>query len=588
MKRIWIILWLFLAAAGNTAFAERIIYVDADATGANNGSSWANAYKYLQDALADANSSPKPVEVRVAQGIYRPNEDPLDTDGTGYRDRREDTFQLINNMTIKGGYAGAGYPDPNARNLELYETILSGDLNGDDEDTLDPCDLLNHPTRDENSYHVVTAHVCDETAVLDGFTITGGNANVFSYYRDMGGGVSCGSPTLRNCTLIHNSAYDGGGMVNWGQSVLINCTFAENWAGYDAGGMYNSGAPILTNCTFSGNSARYCGGGMKSFDPRGRATLINCIFEDNSAAYGGGIYGDYGATFRITNCILRRNSADNEGGGMCNWGWSFAELINCTLSGNCASQSGGGISNNRSELIMSNCSIMENLAGNEGGGIYHFTRHEWESGPTIKNCTFAGNSAEKGTTLYCTRRYLSEPVSIQFANCILWNGGIEIWNNDGSTITITYTDAQGGQSAIYDPCGTVIWGAGNIDVDPCFAQPGYWDPNGTPADTNDDFWVDGDYHLKSQAGRWEPAKQAWITDDVTSLCIDAGDPGSPIGLEPFPNGGIINIGAYGGTEEASKSYFGEPVCETIVAGDINGDCKVDFWDLALMTSHWLE
>ncbi|MHC4643702.1 MAG: hypothetical protein ACYS32_18830, partial [Planctomycetota bacterium] len=70
--------------------------------------------------------------------------------------------------------------------------------------------------------------------------------------------------------------------------------------------------------------------------------------------------------------------------------------------------------------------------------------------------------------------------------------------------------------------------------------------------------------------------------------IDAGDPAIPIGLEPFPNGGIINMGAYGGTAEASKSYFGEPVCEIIVAGDINGDCIVNSVDFALMAAHWLE
>ena len=77
-------------------------------------------------------------------------------------------------------------------------------------------------------------------------------------------------------------------------------------------------------------------------------------------------------------------------------------------------------------------------------------------------------------------------------------------------------------------------------------------------------------------------------DEVTSSCIDAGDPASPIGLEPFPNGGIINMGAYGGTEEASKSYFGKPPCETVIAGDINGDCEVNLIDFAFMAFHWLE
>jgi hypothetical protein len=81
---------------------------------------------------------------------------------------------------------------------------------------------------------------------------------------------------------------------------------------------------------------------------------------------------------------------------------------------------------------------------------------------------------------------------------------------------------------------------------------------------------------------------AWVKDDVTSPCIDSGDPGSPVADEPFPNGGRINMGAYGGTAEASKSYFGLPTCEKVVAGDINGDCRVDFDDLVIMASHWLE
>jgi len=62
---------------------------------------------------------------------------------------------------------------------------------------------------------------------------------------------------------------------------------------------------------------------------------------------------------------------------------------------------------------------------------------------------------------------------------------------------------------------------------------------------------------------------------------------SPIGLEPFPNGGRINMGAYGDTAEASESYFGKQVCETIVTGDINGDCVIDFEDLQLIAIHWL-
>ncbi|MHC4559970.1 MAG: hypothetical protein ACYS80_21990 [Planctomycetota bacterium] len=139
-------------------------------------------------------------------------------------------------------------------------------------------------------------------------------------------------------------------------------------------------------------------------------------------------------------------------------------------------------------------------------------------------------------------------------------GGGEIYNENNSIIEIVYSDVQGG------------WpDKGNIDAEPLFA-----DPN------------NGDYHLKSQAGRWTSTSESWIKDDVTSPCIDAGDPQDPIGQEPFPNGGIVNMGAYGGTAEASKSYFGEPVCETIVAGDLNGDCKVNFLDMEILALHWLE
>ena len=90
----------------------------------------------------------------------------------------------------------------------------------------------------------------------------------------------------------------------------------------------------------------------------------------------------------------------------------------------------------------------------------------------------------------------------------------------------------------------------------------------------------------SQAGRWDAISETWMADDVTSPCIDAGDPNSPIGLEPFPNGGMVNSGVYGGTVEASKSYFGEPVCNTIMAGDVNGDCKVDSTDIEILLRHW--
>jgi len=110
----------------------------------------------------------------------------------------------------------------------------------------------------------------------------------------------------------------------------------------------------------------------------------------------------------------------------------------------------------------------------------------------------------------------------------------------GSTLDITYSDVAGGKAAVNIEGGSILnWGQGNIDADPLFADP-----------NNEDF------HLKSEGGRWEPTSQIWVLDDVSSPCIDAGDPNSPTAFEPYPNGGIINMGACGGTAEASQSPSG--------------------------------
>jgi hypothetical protein len=177
---------------------------------------------------------------------------------------------------------------------------------------------------------------------------------------------------------------------------------------------------------------------------------------------------------------------------------------------------------------------------------------------------------------------------VSIVNSILSDDGRNTVATANASVSLDYSVVNGGADSIHDPNGNVTWGIGNLDADPLFADPGYWDPNGTTDEPSDDFWVDGDYHLKSQAGRWDPATDNWVTDDITSPCIDAGDPNRPIGPEPFPNGGRINMGVYGGTAEASKSWFGEPPCETIIAGDINGDCCVDFMDFQILSLHWLQ
>ena len=521
---------IFLLGMVSTA-AGGTIYVDAGASGSNNGSSWADAYNYLQDALADANMAEKPVEILVAHGVYTPDL------GAGFTpgDKAAE-FQLLSGVAIRGGFAGVGSIEPEARNTEAYKTILSGDLSGDDAVVINPDDLWGGPTSVENSYLVVDGSYTDETAVLDGVTIT---ASIIGMNNDNG------NPTLLNCTFTR---------ATWGidnrrsSPTLTNCTFKGHWL--HAITQYD-GVLILTDCLFSGNSGPsvWSHGGAE-------LTLRNCTFTDNIMRIRGAIDCSSVENLRLYNCEFRNNVAFSVAGVRARVKGEFI-AEGCTFAGNV----GTSIDHSRGRMVVSNCVF----AGNRGQAIE--SRGQYV---TIRNCTFSDNYTDRdGSALYAS--YGPEVI-----NCIFWGNSqpvIEIRREDLSMI---YCNVEGG------------WpGEGNIDVDPNFVEVGYWDQNGTPEDANDNFWVDGDYHLRSQAGRWDPQSQIWVQDDVTSPCIDAGEPNSPIGVEPFPNGGRVNMGAYGAGNKASKSYFGGPVCETIIAGDINGDCVVDFEDLMIIISQWM-
>jgi len=554
---ILIILLFLLRPLFSTPALGEIIYVDADAAGANNGSSWADAYNYLQDALMVALAGD---EIRVAQGTYRP-----DLGGGCEPGDRRATFQLINGVTITGGYAGFGKPEPDARHIDIYETILSGDLDGNDGP-----DFANN---DENIHKVVTGSGTDETAVLDGFTITAAT-RCGMYNRD-----DC-NPILSNCKFEANRYV---GMQNLRSGpILSNCTFENN----GRSGMENRDCNLtLTNCIFKGHS-------QSAIDHTlGSLTLTGCLFSGNSGFLGGAIHSS-STDLTLHNCTFIRNRSDATGGAIHIFSDSL-KLYNCTFSNNSAGH-GGGVS---AHAIDGDCEIEGCVfSGNraENGAAMEI----WASPLTISNCVFAGNMAdEKAGALYCRRDYVTVRNCTFFSNAAGVEGSAVyatdklkvtnsiFWNNTPDEITmsrhspevtVSFCDIQGN------------WpDRSNINTDPLFVHPGYWNLNDTPEDVNDDFWVDGDYHLLSQAGRWDPDRQTWIQDDLTSPCIDSGDPNSPVGTEPFPNGGRPNMGAYGAGDKAGKSYFGRPVCETIVAGDINGDCIVDFADIAIALSHWM-
>ena len=194
----------------------------------------------------------------------------------------------------------------------------------------------------------------------------------------------------------------------------------------------------------------------------------------------------------VTYCTFSGNSADDSGGGMYNYLGSNPILVNCAFSGNSAIGSGGAMYNfSSSSPTLTNCRFSGNFA--DAGGAVYIRR---ESGSAFTHCTFSGNSAAFGSSIACDSDESWDPSAVEILNTILFSGQDEVWNNDGSTIIITYSCIQGGWS-----------GTGNIDDDPLFVATGYWHDNGTPEDPDDDVWFDGNYRFLSG-----------------SPCIDTGDP----------------------------------------------------------------
>jgi hypothetical protein len=398
-------------------------------------------------------------------------------------------------------------------------------------------------------------------SVLDGFTITGGRGcrawiPEVSEFNWGGGGICfiASSGTVRNCAIVQNRAeHSGGGVASSANSLVTvsNCTIANNSVTIVGGGLmcWEDSSITMTDCIVVGNSVTGTtpaiegwGGGLYC-GPSCSLTAVNCNIVENSAGVGGaGATCAQNSLVTLKDCVIMKNSAEIIGGGVeCS---GSVTLTNCVIARNSSLRWAGGLSCEElsSSVIVKNCSFWANSATEEGGGVGCFNG----ASATVTNSIFLGNNAAKGNEVFL--------------------------EESPTRFSVAYSNVAGGHAGIHvQGDSTLDWGVGNIDADPLFEDP-----------NNDDF------HLKSQAGRWNPNSLSWIQDELTSPCIDAGDPMSPIGWEPFPNGGFVNMGAYGSTPEASKTYFGEPVCETIVAGDINGDGQVNRTDLEIMALHWTD
>lgn len=657
------------------------IYVDPNAIGDNDGTSWFHAYNSLIDALADANTLDIPVDIYVVQGTYRPDQGEGITPGD-----RNATFQLINGVTLYGGFppGGGTWED---RDPNKYETVLSGDLLDNDQNVLNLAEALIETSLEDNSIHVVTGSGTNTTAILDGFIITGGCALgvsswVWAYdgaaewdwydylynweeFHLYGAGMfnNAGSPTVTNCKFTRNAAVYGGGMNNldesaptvssctfegnvsvWGAGIqnalasnptLNSCAFTNNVAGTnnllglgagfisvvnckptlfdctftgnytvlhdlgDNGGAINEhwgGNALIENCTFVGNSSWLGGaisvgfgnhtirdcvftgnscrlGGGAVYSELDELTLIeDCFFEYNESGKWGGAISSWSTVVRLFDCDFKSNTAIEWGGAVLNWRGSDFDLNNCLFSQNSAQYS-GAIGCQDGKQTISNCIFTDNTATVDSGAVDSVS-----SDSVFTNCLFDRNISPQGGALW-TGNNPSKKGNSTLTNCtIIDNSTYAIWVYNNKAILkncIVWGNTPGQINGLAEVFFSDIeggWeGEGNIEIDPLFIDPD-----------------NGDYHLQSQVGRWDKFTQNWIQDAVTSPCIDGGDPEDGIAQEPQPHGGRINLGAYGGTLEASKSLAGYiPGCINPPTMDANDDCKVDLADFAEFAAQWL-
>ncbi|MFZ1357028.1 MAG: PKD-like domain-containing protein, partial [Saprospiraceae bacterium] len=335
------------------SYVDNRIYVNYLANGANNGTSWADAFTNLQAALTAANTCPV-AEIWVAKGIYYPDEG-----GSFANNDRNAAFTMRKAVAIYGGFVGdeAANYDLALRNFVTNETILSGDL--------DQNDGINFANNGGNAYHVIynNTNGLRNDARLDGFTVSGGNANGSGTSDKLGGGMygNLVSPTVINCVFTGNAAYNGGGMY-------IYAFYDRNNNETPSGVIYMK----VSDCIFSGNKASEAGGGIFIYVV---ASMVfdNVVFSKNTAtgnsAIGGGLFISDSRP-NLSNVVFLQNIADRWGGAISTFG-SSARISNGTFLSNSVtgtgSQDAGGISFSNdivTNLYLLNCVFWNNRIGN--------------------------------------------------------------------------------------------------------------------------------------------------------------------------------------------------------------------------------
>jgi hypothetical protein len=489
------------------------IYVSSSATGSNNGSSWENAYTSLQSAL---NTAVTGSHIWVAKGTYKPSYDYGMGGGSRYYH-----FEMIEGVEIYGGFAGTESSVSQRSNYQLgevNETILSGDLAGDDSwdcSFYDPwVGAVKGTTGDDNCYHVIynpDTRGLSNSAIIDGFTITSGNANYFSGTSPhiKGGGMynQGASPTIRNCTFTKNQAYIekegfsevaayGSCMFNdYSNPIVSNCLFVNNFD-YSSSIYSQYGGITMSNCTITQNYSWCAHSGVYIYSNDYPSSIINCTFSyNNGQGYGTALANESANDITISGCSFIGNTAsyyydDSYGVGVvCNINSSNVNITNCNFSSNDITNvsgtegAGGGIYNGAfcENIIISNCVFSGNKSSH-GGAIANST-----STCTVTNSSFSNNTATvAGGASICYRRTAwmdNNSGNITFNNCAFWNNTSPIGNelcSDGTDtdgnfckIEINYSCFPNGTGDLVAASGaTILATNNNIHSNPLFFNPG--------------------------------------------------------------------------------------------------------------------
>ncbi len=507
-------------------------YVDRSAGGLKNGSDWSSAYRDLEEALLDASVSGNVDEIWVAEGVYTPGTSPAAT------------YSLVDAVSVYGGFPpGGGDGTFGARDPAVRESVLSGDLNGDD----------GAGGLSDNAFHVLTALTTTESTLLDGLVIESGRA-VGAGVDGFGGGLSvtAASLTVRGCEFRSNHATDGGAiaLLAGGEVVLEGCVLWQNGCDNSGAAVFSdTGDGVFRDCLFEANVSASLGGG--AFIDDGSPLFERCTFRLNRvvAGLGAGVCLDNGtATFQ--SCMFDDNMCDaGDGAGM--YILRGIPIIDaCTFVRNRAPNgSGGGIALNNSQAIVVNSLFAANNAAAFGGGFFGLA----PTAPSVLQCTFVGNIASNGGGLATG---FASTTSV--GGCIFW-GNLAVSNPQisGNTTAI-FCDVQGGYP-----------GMGNIDADPRFI-----DDRGADLVP---FSGDEDLRLSLgspcvDAGSNGVVPMGFVTDLAGGprFVDDPGTPDTGEGMAP-----VVDIGAYERDEAPCP-------CDTVPDGEIT------ILDLLEYLDGWLE